>query len=442
MLLTVSGSHLAPRACRRGTACSGIAVLLGGRPCPLEGAVSPEMIICRIPQGLGHQSLYLRVEDGAVNRTTQVNNAFVQHDIILGGLTSSSNEGFVAYGFGGNDAGTMASSYIFEDSHPLTSKGVRAIAAYKSKTYLAGGFLETKGPSANHIATFDGSEILPVGSGVDGLVNDLALFQDLLIVGGSFTKAIRQPPKRLAWVNTGVVKTGGLATWDGTDWATLGSRPLIGIVTSLNVNGSIIYAGGRFNEEGRKNNLAMFDGSTWASVCGLALEDACGVTGGEILAMVTFGEDLYVGGSFVRAGGVPALRIARWDGREWFAMQGFDGDVHALAVVDGTIYAGGVFGAGRGASVSYLAQWRDGAWRTLQGGVTGPVFTLMPLGTCLYVGGIFDSAGGQKEIMGVKVHNVARWCFDQSGRTDSSWGAMQWPRSDVGVCRVIKPSQK
>ncbi len=443
ILVTVIGSNLAPTACRRGAACAGIFVSLGGLPCPVEGVATPEQVTCRIPRGLGLQSLQFEVVDGAVNRSTKVTEAFVQHDMILGGLTVR-NEGYMAYGFGGGDASNVkqASSYIFTDFYPLSSKGIRAVQAYKSKTYIGGGFLETKGSSANHIAVFDGNEILPLGSGVDGIVNDLALFQDLLIVGGSFTKAIRQPLKRMAWFNTGVLRTGGLATWNGNEWGTVGSRPLLGIVTSLHVNGSIIYVGGRFDDEGRKNNLARFNGSSWDSVCGLALQNACGVTGGEILAMVALGEDLYVGGSFVRAGGVPALRVARWDGREWFAMQGFDGDVHALAVLDGTVYAAGVFGSSASTSVSYLAQWRLGAWQGLQGGVNGPVFTLLALDSCLYVGGMFDSAGGENQIMGVGVRNAARWCFDRNGREDSSWGAMHWPRSDVGVCRVIKPSQK
>jgi len=217
----------------------------------------------------------------------------------------------------------------------------------------------------------------------------------------------------------------------------LGSKPFVGVVTSLHVNGSVIYAGGRFNEENRKNNLAMYNGTSWSSVCGL--DDNCGVTGGEVFAMATLGEDLYVGGSFVRAGGVSAPRIARWDGLEWFAMSGLDGDVHALAILKDSVYVGGSFGGGKDSAISYLAQWRQGSWQAVQGGVDGPVFTLVGLDSCLYIGGSFGAAGGQHEISGVPVRNAARWCFDQGGRSDSSWSAVQWPPStaNIGTCRCI-----
>lgn len=440
ILLTVKGSNLAPQTCRRGATCTGIYIHLGDMPCPVEGAASPEQIICRTPRGLGHHDLFLNVIEDGMNRSAEVSSVFVQHDVLLGGLTNDSNEGYVAYGFGGGDGTRQPSSFIFEGFHPFSAKGVRAIAAYKSKTYVAGGFLQTKGSSANHIAAFDGTAVFPLGSGVDGLVNDLAIFNDMLVVGGVFTKVIRQPSKRLAWFNMGVLRSGGLATWNGSDWDMLGALPFPGIVTSLHVNTSIIYVGGRFKDEGRKNNLAMFNGTSWSSVCGSAVAgriEPCGVTGGEVLAIATYKEDLFVGGSFVRAGGVSTPKVARWDGTEWFAMSALDGDVHALAILDGTVYAAGVFGEISDSSYSYLAQWKLGAWQSLQGGVSGPVFTLLVMDSCLYVGGSFDSAGGMEEIMGVKVRNAARWCFDRSGRLQSSWSAVQWPRADVGVCRAI-----
>ena len=445
ILLTVKGSNLAPETCREGTECHGIHVNIGGISCPIEGAVSSEQITCRTPPGLGRHGLYLNVVEDNLNRSVEVPYAFVQHDIILGGLTTETNEGFVAYGFGVSNGSTQPSSFVFEKFHPLSEKGVRAIAAYKSKTYVAGGFLQTKGSSANYIAAFDGTAVTPLGSGVDGLVNALAIFDGMLIVGGSFTKVIKQPSERLAWFSTGVMRTGGLASWNGSEWGMLGSQPLRGIITSIEANGSVLFVGGRFNEEGRKNNLAMFKGSTWSSVCGLALagQDECGVTGGEVLAMATFGENLYVGGSFVRAGGVPAARIARWDGAGWFSMSsGFDGDVHALATLDGIVYAAGVFGGRVDSPFSYLAQFRLGTWQSLQGGLNGPVFTLLAMHSCLHVGGAFDAVDGMSEILGVAVRNAARWCFDRTGRGASSWRAIQLPRDDIGVCRVIKPSEQ
>src|SRR5262245_36647151 len=47
------------------------------------------------------------------------------------------------------------------------------------------------------------------------------------------------------------------------------------------------------------------------------------------------GPELYAGGAFTVAGGVPASRVAAWDGARWAALaSGMDGDVLALAVFD------------------------------------------------------------------------------------------------------------
>ena len=57
------------------------------------------------------------------------------------------------------------------------------------------------------------------------------------------------------------------------------------------------------------------------------------------------GTNLYAGGDFTTAGGVPASNIAKWDGRAWSALgSGLDDEVWALAA-DGTgrLLVGGHF---------------------------------------------------------------------------------------------------
>src|SRR5689334_24518190 len=39
-------------------------------------------------------------------------------------------------------------------------------------------------------------------------------------------------------------------------------------------------------------------------------------------ALLVSGSDLYVGGGFTNAGGVPASHIAKWDGSNWSALGG------------------------------------------------------------------------------------------------------------------------
>jgi hypothetical protein len=98
----------------------------------------------------------------------------------------------------------------------------------------------------------------------------------------------------------GVFPTGGLAAWDGIGWSA-GGGGIPGVVTSLYVNGTFLYVGGRFNDDGpRRGNIAMLDSQgIWHPLCDEGSDhQACGVSGGEIYAMVAVGRMLYVAGSF------------------------------------------------------------------------------------------------------------------------------------------------
>ena len=56
----------------------------------------------------------------------------------------------------------------------------------------------------------------------------------------------------------------------------------------------------------------------------------------SVQAIALHGRDVFVGGQFSRAGGVPAWRFAKWDGQFWRSMgkdfnDSFDGFAYALA---------------------------------------------------------------------------------------------------------------
>ncbi len=62
-----------------------------------------------------------------------------------------------------------------------------------------------------------------------------------------------------------------------------------------------MYVGGRFNDDGpRRGNIAMLDSQgVWHAWCDAGSDHQdCGVSGGEIYAMVAVGRMLYVAGSF------------------------------------------------------------------------------------------------------------------------------------------------
>ena len=95
---------------------------------------------------------------------------------------------------------------------------------------------------------------------------------------------------------------------------------------------------------------------------------------------------MYAGGAFTTVGGVPANTIARWDGNSWSALgSGIDRSfpspyVNALAVLGSNVYAGGAFTTAGGLPANYIAKWDGSNWSALGSGVNGSVSALAVLG--------------------------------------------------------------
>ncbi len=212
--------------------------------------------------------------------------------------------------------------------------------------------------------------------------------------------------------------------WDGTSWSEVGS--FIGFVGDLVVfddgSGPALFVAGSFDNVGGlpASNIARWDGSAWS-----ALED--GVGGGiggayiwRMAAVVNGGpgvaSGLYVGGGFDMAGEVAARGIARWDGRNWSALDlGAGGDVLALGVHDDgsgsglALYAAGDFTQASGDPEAVkLGKWDGAAWSGVGGGVDGGLVRALEsfddgTGPGLYAGGFFSHVGE------VAARYIARW---------------------------------
>lgn len=136
------------------------------------------------------------------------------------------------------------------------------------------------------------------------------------------------------------------------------------------------------------------------------------------------GAALYAGGFFTTAGGEIANRVARWDGTNWFPLNGpngngMDNTVWVLSVIDiGTgpaLYAGGRFEHAGGVEANRVAKWDGSVWSPLFGrqgngvyGVTSvTVYDLTQFddgtGPTLVAGGEFTTAGG------VAARYIAKW---------------------------------
>jgi len=144
-----------------------------------------------------------------------------------------------------------------------------------------------------------------------------------------------------------------------------------------------------------------------------------GVENGSVLALALFdaggGPELYLGGSFERAGGVPRSYIARWNGTHWDSLgDGLDGTVQCLLVFDDgsgpALYVGGSFTHAGGLAANRIARWDGASWTALGQGMEGGIPAVLSLaafddgsGPALYAGGSFTMADGGS------ARGIARW---------------------------------
>ncbi len=197
-------------------------------------------------------------------------------------------------------------------------------------------------------------------------------------------------------------------TFSDADWVSLGSG-MNGSVYALAVSGTNLYAGGYFTTAGGvpANDIAKWDGTDWWPL-------GSGMDNG-VLAVAVSGTDLYAGGYFTRAGGVPANYIAKWNGTAWSALgAGVDNVIRALAVSGTNLYAAGGFARAGGVSAAHIAKWDGSTWSALGSGLGSPTFDVYALavsGTDLYAGGGFTTAGG------ATVNGIAKW-------NGSTWSAL------------------
>lgn len=280
-----------------------------------------------------------------------------------------------------------------------------AVSEVTGEVYVGGVFDQSDGVSGTDlIARWNGSSWSAVGDGVSGLsVTDIAINgTDVYVVGG-LTEA-------------GGVPVGRVAKWNGSSWSALGS----GVsgpgchLKAVTVSGNDVYVGGNFSQAGNvaANNIARWDGTRWSAL-GSGINDESGYAFVEAIAVS--GSDVYAGGNFTEAGGVPARYIARWDGASWSSLgEGIHtpvtGTVAALAVSGTDLYAGGYWTHNQWPG-DCLARWNGSSWSAVGGGTNDNVCAITVRGSDLYIGGWFDQAGS------VAARHVARW-------NGSEWSAL------------------
>lgn len=299
-------------------------------------------------------------------------------------------------------------------------------AGPQGPSLYAGGFFYTFGSSASRCVTrWDGTTFSPLGAG-NGIGFDataLVAYDDgsgiALYAGGNFPTAGPNimPP---------------IARYDGMGWSGLppGPGPVGGWnepIGTLDFLGSryLVASGSFTNISGVPSaGIAFLGPNGWlpSPGGGVALGTGPGYVGAIATRALANWDELYIGGGFAVAGGVPAANIARFDGLNWFPLGAglTGGGVKSLAWFDAgsspRLYAGGTFTAAGGTPATGIAAWDGAAWTVPAGALSGPPLSGLGAwqvndlevfddgsGAALYVAGSFTSAGG------VAATGIARW---------------------------------
>jgi hypothetical protein len=294
-------------------------------------------------------------------------------------------------------------SGIIGSNAPGTVK-VSTLIIYNNELIAGGYFYNAGGGSARNIAKWNGANWSSLGSGTSNInssiysVNALTIFNNELIVGGSFDTA-------------GGLSVSNIAKWNGTTWSPFGGSGMNQAVSALTIYNSELIAGGSFTSAGGVNvsNIAKWNGTTWSPLgSGMNM---------PVSALVVYNSELIAGGLFTTAGGTTVNCIAKWNGTNWAPLgSGVSASppfVSVLAVYNNELIAGGFFSSAGGVSAYCIAKWNGTNWSSLGSGCDDIVFSLAVYNNELIAGGYFNNAGG------VQVNRIAKW----NGGTWSSLGS-------------------
>jgi hypothetical protein len=255
--------------------------------------------------------------------------------------------------------------------------------------YVGGQFTSIGGKTRHYIAALDAAfgGATAWNPDADGYVFALAMSGGTLFAGGQFT-------------DIGLQSRNYIAALDAASGATTSWNPnASGFVFSLAASGSTVYAGGSFSSIGcqPRSYIAALDAATGAPTSWHPNAS------NHVHALAVSGGTVYAGGTFTTIGGQPRSRIAALDATSGDATAwnpNANGFVAALAVSGGIVYAGGQFTSVSGQPRNCIAaiDATSGvvtSWNPNASGTPSAIYALSVDGSTVYAGGNFTEIGGQ-----------------------------------------------
>ncbi|WP_337873144.1 T9SS type A sorting domain-containing protein [Ignavibacterium sp.] len=221
-----------------------------------------------------------------------------------------------------------------------------------SAIYFAGNFTQIDGVPANHIVKWNGTQWQAVNNNFNQ-VRCVALNGSDIYIGAS-TDDIT-----------------GLFRWDGVNWDTIGIIPS-GNISTIAFDDTNLYAGGFFNSISGVTaySAARWDGNRWHKM-GDDFQFE------QIFSLRFFKNQLYAGGTFIRQA-KNLFHIARWQDTSWISLNGGANlPVRSLYAYNDTLYIAGDFSqvgnftGGSGIPANRIAIWDGVNWRAVGQGLSG-----------------------------------------------------------------------
>ncbi|PKP23278.1 MAG: hypothetical protein CVU05_00065 [Bacteroidetes bacterium HGW-Bacteroidetes-21] len=277
---------------------------------------------------------------------------------------------------------------------------VKTIVKFNNEIYAAGNILTAEGKSVHNIVRWNGFEWDSVGPGFNNIVNKLEIINNELYACGVFD-------------SSGTLAVNGLAKWDGNSWQSVFNFP--NLWSSINNNYVLgiceyhgeLYVGGNFDND-TISDIIKYNGTNWVNVGG-------GMHGGMsgIEKMAIYDDKLIVAGAFYLQDGNAGNFIQQWDGNTWsdvgggflgYGMQLYsNGQVHGLTVYKDKLYACGVFSYAGGVPAQKIAKWDGVKWCGIGSAINNRIYSCGFFRDTLYI------SCGFSIIDGDSIKGIAKW---------------------------------